>query len=339
MSKRLSALLLLAACGKAADKTPPSTAGSDKPPPVAAAPAPTKPQIKDPTIRDMLAKGTTCELRQDDLPMDCAEYKAIGDYAFQHQGSVETGETCAAFLRDLDNKKRLLAAHCLFQLNGSGKTAQLGFVLDAIDTEKIPKTLEQIAWGISSAEAVTAKLEDRVLAECEKLMADPKTDVAAGWVFSTLFPQYLLSSGPKPPARAQALAIASLTKDCTGMQREAINAITMLDDKQAVCAALASNLRVDSKCWYDAANAVGQMKDACIANLAATIDFTLARLAAGDDHLDVLTHFDYRFDLDPATRAKIAKAIRAARPKATEWKREDFGKIADQFSKPPKPRK
>src|SRR5450755_867478 len=157
MSQRLSALILLAACGKAADKAPPSTAGSDKPPPVAAQPAPVKPQIKDPAVKDMLAKGTSCELQQGGLPLACPEFKAIGDYAFQHQGSTEAAETCAAFLSDPDNKKRLLAAECLFHFNAVGKTPELGFALDAIETEKEPKTLEEIAWGISGAEAVTAK--------------------------------------------------------------------------------------------------------------------------------------------------------------------------------------
>jgi len=339
MSQRLSALILLAACGKAADKAPPSTAGSDKPPPVAAQPAPAKPQAKDPTVKDMLAKGTSCELQQGGLPLACPELKAIGDYAFQHQGSTEAAETCAAFLGDPDNKKRLLAAECLFHFNAVGKTPELGFALDAIETEKEPKTLEEIAWGISGAEAVTAKLDDRVLTVSQKLMADPKTDTAAGYLFGTLFPQYMMGSGPKPPIKAQTLAIASLTRDGTGMQREAFNAVKMLDDKAAVCTALDSDLRVDAKRWADAADAIVAMKDACVANLAKTIDFTLARLAAGDAHLELLRRFDSVFDLDAPTRAKIQKAVRAARAKAEDWQRKDFDATADQFSKPPKPRK
>ena len=339
MSKRLSALVLLVACGKAADKAPPSTAGSDQPAPRAAQPAPTKPQIKDPAVKDMLAKGTSCELQQGGLSLACPELKAIGDYAFQHQGSIEAAETCAAFLGDPDHKKRLLAAECLFHFNAVGKTPVLGFALDAIETETDPKTLEEIAWGISGAEAVTAKLDDRVLAITQKLMADPKTDVAAGYLFETLFPQYMMGSGPKPPIKAQTLAIASLTRDGTGMQRATFNAVKMLDDKAAVCAALDSDLRPDAKRWADAADAVASMKDACIANLAKTIDFTLARLASGDAHLDLLRRFDYVFDLDAPTRAKIAKAVRAGRAKASDWQRKDFDTTADQFGKPPKPRK
>ena len=329
----------LVACGKAADK--PANGGSaavvvePKPAPPSAQPA-AKPTIKDDGAKQLLAKGTTCKLQQDALPLDCPELKAIGDYAFQHQGSVEASETCAAFLSDPDPLKKKLAAECLAHFNSNGVTPSLGFALDALEAEKDPKIQEEIAWGIKSAEAVTAHLDDRVLAVTQKLAADPKTETAASYVFSSLFPQYMMGSGPKPPAKAQALALASLRADGTAMQREAFNAVKLLDDKAAVCAAIDADLTPTAKQWSLAADAVASMKDACVANLAKTIDFVLARLAAGDDHLEVLQHYDSVFDLDAATRAKIAKAIRAAQPKATEWKRKGFGEIAAQFAKPAK---
>jgi HEAT repeat protein len=339
MSKRLSVFLLLVACGKAADHKNPPPVASDKPAPPAAPPAPTKPQLKDDAMRQMLAKGTACKLFQNQLPMDCPEAKAINEYAFQHQQSAEAAETCAAFLGDPDPNKRLLAAECLFHFTAVAKTAVLGFALDAIDAEKDPVMVERIAWGIADAEAMSAKLESRVMTEVTRLAADPKTETAASYVFSSFFPQYMIGNGPKPPIAAQTLAIASLTRDGTPMQREAFNAVTMLDDKPAVCKAIASNLRPDAKRWDSAAEAIAAMKDACIAQLAPAIDFMLARLATGDAHLAILRSYDSRFDLDPPTRAKIAKAIRAARPKASEYERADFDKTADQFSKPPKPKK
>ncbi len=342
-------VLSLAACGKAADHAAPSgstgsagsgSAGSAVVPPAAAKPpaAPAKAQVKDDAAKQLIAKGTSCELRDGDLPLDCAEYKAIGDYAFQHQSSVEAAETCASFLGDPNPKKRLLAAECLFHFNAMGKTSALGFVLDAIETEQDPKIREREAWGIMDAEAVTAKLDDRVLALVTRLAADPKGDVAAGYLFGSLFPQYLMGHGPKPPAKAQALAIEALGRDGTGLQREAFNAVTLLDDKPAVCAALDAELRPDAKQWASAAEAVAAMKDACVANLAKTIDFVLARLAAGDDRLDVLRRYDSVFDLDAATRTKIARAIRKARAKAPAWQRKSFDETAAQFEKPAKKR-
>jgi len=330
----------LVACGKAADQPANSGSGGSavsapKPAPPSAQPA-TKPQLKDDGAKQLLAKGTSCKLFQDGLPLDCPEYKAIGDYAFQHQGSTEAAETCAAFLSDPDPMKKKLAAECLAHFNARGVTPVLGFALDAIEAEKDPKIKEEIAWGIKDAEAVTAHLEDRVLAVTQKLAADPKTETAASYVFDSLFPQYLMGSGPKPPAKAQELALASLRADGTAMQRASFNAVKMIDDKAAVCAAIDADLTPTAKQWALAADAIASMKDACVADLAKTIDFILARLAAGDDHLEVLQRYDSVFDLDAATRKKIAKAIRAAQPKATEWKRKGFAEIATQFEKPAK---
>ena len=51
------------------------------------------------------------------MPLDRPELKAISDYAFQHQGSTEASETCAAFLADPDPLKKKLAAECLAHFN------------------------------------------------------------------------------------------------------------------------------------------------------------------------------------------------------------------------------
>src|SRR3954469_3607226 len=140
-------LTSLGACGKAADN--PAAKGSaatapveaPKPTPSAAQPA-AKPMIKDDGAKQLLAKGTTCKLQQDGLPLDCPELKAISDYAFQHQGSTEAAETCAAFLADPDPLKKKLAAECLAHFNSNGVTPSLGFALDAIEAEKDPKIQE-----------------------------------------------------------------------------------------------------------------------------------------------------------------------------------------------------
>ena len=121
--RRLIIAFLIAACGKSGgDQKPapaPAPVGSGsaatKPEPLA---PPAKAQPKDEGARTLLAKGTACaRSSQGDLPLDCAEYKAMGDYAFQHQDDKGVAETCAAFLADPDPKKRLLAATCLDHLN------------------------------------------------------------------------------------------------------------------------------------------------------------------------------------------------------------------------------
>ena len=332
-----SILGLLVACSKGGTSSAPSTGSAagattvatPTPAPVAAAP-----KVKDDAAKQLLAAGTKCELRQGVLPLDCPEYKAMSDYAFQHQGSDEVAETCAAFLRDADIKKQLLAADCLEHLNSRGVTPQLGAALDAIEAEKRPEVRDAIAWSIKDAEAVSAKLDDRVLVLVTKLAADPKSETAASHVFDTLFPQYLMASGPKPPAKAQALALDALGRDGTAMQRSAFNAIKLIDDKPAVCKVLDAQLKPDAKSWASAAEAIADLKDACVAQVQPTVDLLLARLAAGDAHLDVLKKLDRVFDLEPAVRTKIATGIKAARAKAPEWQRKELDETAALFSKP-----
>ena len=325
------ALVIAAGCSKAADEVHPAPAS----PQGRAAPVAAPPTVaKDEGVAAMLAKGTACEVKDSGLPLDCPEYKAIHEYAFQKQGSAEVAATCAGALRDPDRKKRLLAAECLFDLNAVGKTPQLGTALDAIEAETDEVVRRQIAWGIMGAEAVTAKLDARVLAVVTKLAANPASDVAAGYLFSSLFPQYMVGTGPKPPAAAQALAIASIGRDGTGLQREAFNAIRMLDDKPAVCAALGAAIRPDAKHWADAASVLADLGEACAADAARVIDVALARLAAGDDELRLVKKYDRAFDLGAATRAKILQALRAARPRLAEWKRTEVDATIAVFAAP-----
>lgn len=337
--QRLTIAFLIAACGKSGgDQKPapaPAPVGSGsaatKPEPLA---PPAKPQANDEGARALLAKGTACaRSSQGDLPLDCAEYKAMGDYAFQHQDDKGVAETCAAFLADPDPKKRLLAATCLEHLNARTQTTVLGFAMDAIETEKDADVRKQIAWGIKSAEATTAKLDDRVILLVNKLAADPKGEEAAGDLFGTLFPQYLMGSGPKPPPKAQALALDAIKRDGTGMQRTVLNALALLDDKPATCAALDSMIDPAKKSWGEAASGLADLKDACAANLPHAIEIVRKQLAT-DARVDVLRKYDRVFELDAATRASIVKALRAAKPKAAEWKRKDFDEAIAAFSKP-----
>ncbi len=178
-------------------------------------------QARDERAKQLLSRGSECELRQGTLPLDCPEYKAIGDHAFQNQNSAEVGETCASFLRDADVKKRLLAANCLDHLNAGAKTPYFAAVLDALEAETDDAVREQIAWGIKGAHAMTSKIDTRVLEVVTKFAADPKRDKAAGYLFWSFFPQYMVGSGPKPSAAAQALAIESLNRDdtaCSGLR-------------------------------------------------------------------------------------------------------------------------
>ncbi len=298
-----------------------------------------QPQARDDRAKQLLSRGAECELRVGALPLDCPEYKAVGDYAFQNQNREEVGETCAAFLRDPDIKKRLLAATCLDHLNSGAKTPYFAPVLDALEAETDDVVREQIAWGIKGAHAMESKLDLRVLAVVTTFAADPKRDKAAGYLFWSFFPQYMIGSGPKPSAAAQALAIEALNRDDTGLQRTAFDSVTLLDDKPAVCAALVAAMRPDAKKWGDAAEAMAALNDACIADMPYAVKFTIERLLAGDINLRALERFDRKYELEAATRKNIVAALKKAKSsgfvrKVSEWERKDIDAAIAKFSKP-----
>jgi hypothetical protein len=299
--------------------------------------APPSLQARDDRAKQLLSRGAECELRQGTLPLDCPEYKAIGDHAFQNQNSAEVGETCASFLRDADVKKRLLAANCLDHLNAGAKTPYFAAVLDALEAETDDAVRDQIAWGIKGAHAMTSKIDTRVLEVVIKFAADPKRDKAAGYLFWSFFPQYMM--GPKPSAAAQALAIESLNRDDSGLQRTAFDSVSLLDDKAAVCAALVKAMRPDSKKWADAAEAMASLKDACIADIPSAVNFAVERVLAGDINVRALERFDRKYELEAETRKNILAALKKAKSpgfvrKVSDWERKDIDAAIAIFSKP-----
>ncbi|MBP9084583.1 MAG: hypothetical protein KBG15_00630 [Kofleriaceae bacterium] len=296
-------------------------------------------QARDDRAKQLLSRGAECELRQGALPLDCPESKAVGDYAFQNQNSAAVGETCAAFLRDPDVKKRLLAATCLDHLNTGAKTPYFAAVLDALEAESDDAVRDQIAWGIKSAHAMASKIDARVLALVTTFAADPKRDKAAGYLFWSFFPQYMMGSGPKPSAAAQALAIEALNRDDSGLQRTAFDSVNLLDDKPAVCAALVQAMRPDGKKWGEAAEAMASLKDACIADIPQAVQFTIERLLAGDINVRALERFDRKYELEGATRKNILAALQKAKSpgfvrKLSEWERKDIDATIAKFAKP-----
>lgn len=328
-------VLVLAACSGNAD---PKSQPAPTPAAPVAAPKPDKPQVKDKAVEALILKGSTCKPGPDTtLPIDCPELKAIHEYAFQHQGSADVAETCVAFFSDPDRVRRLLAAECTYGLNDAAQTPILHWGLDALETEKDPAVQERMAWGLMGAQAMTAKLDDRVLADVEKLSADPKTAQAGAWLFGAEFKSYLMGEGPKSPPAAQARAIKALREDGTPMMRAAFDvALTKLEDKAAVCDAIDADLDPAFKNWWMAADAIITMKDACVTKLPKAIDLTLDQLPK-DWHLELLTRYDSRFELDPAVRKKILDRLR--KTKVEGWKQDPLKKAIDQFAKPPAPKK
>lgn len=311
-------LIALAGCGRS--DAPPAGAPAPPPPrepiPVDAPPA-GRELPGDPTMGAMLAKP--------------ADDKTVADFAFQHQNDTHVATACAAALASSDRVVRLRAATCLEHLTALADTSVLGGALDAIDAETDPEVRERVAWGIKGAEAVTAGLDDRVIA-----MVSKYPDDTGAHLFDTLFPQYLASHGPTPPAKAQALALAAIGQDGTPLQLRALDAIRLLDDKPAVCRALHAALRPDAKRWTDVVEAISAVGEPCRAEVPAIVD---ALVASKKPQARAVTLIDHGFALDAATRGKLLAAVRAWITTAEPYEQGVLSAAQEQLTKPRKERK
>lgn len=336
----LLASLVLAACGKESAKPAPAPS----PPPVSSANVPTTqkappkaalPSERDPEAAKLVTAGAACPLQDEDIALSCPEREAAGKYAFEHQQSVAIAATCAELLEHSNQAVKLVAAHCLDSLTSVAVTPVLGPVLDTLEAEPNVKARRAIAWGIKGAEAATAKLEDRVLALVAKLAQKPEDEDAAGNVLDTLFPQYLLQEGPKPPLAAQAVVLAAFARKQGGMFIRACDLVRLVEDKQAACTAVASAIDPASSEWWRALAALNDLGTPCASHAPAALEVALARYAKGQiDSPEQLERLARVFELTPELRKKAATAVKAARKAAPEWKRKAVDAAAAELAKP-----
>lgn len=292
------------------------------------------PAGRDPAVEALVKAGAACAVEDDDISLSCAERVAAGDYAFQHQQSVEVAATCVVLLRDANLAVKLVASHCLDQLSAVAVTPVLGAGLDALEAEPDPKVRRQIAWGLKGAEATTAGLTDRVLALVDTLAARPDDEDAAGNVLDTLFPQYLMSDGPKPPVRAQQLVLAAFARPGGGLFIRACDLVRLVEDKPAACKAVADAIAAGGHDWWRALPAFNDVGVACADVAPRVLDATLAQYAAG--HVEdprAVARFATLFELSPPVRKRAAAALRAARKATPEWQRPALDEAIAAMSK------
>jgi hypothetical protein len=330
--------LLLVACNSTSDAP---TAGSAAPsssaaPAGASASKPAAaPAVLDAKAAELVHAGASCEFKNDSIDLSCPARKAIEEYAFQHQQSKDVSSTCAASLRDTNPSIKLTAAACLGKMTSVAVTPELGAGLDAIDAETSPKIQARIAGGIRGAQAVTAKLDDRVVKMIDKLAATPAGEEAAGDLLDTLFPDYVFGSAPKPPPAAQALVLAALARPKGSLMISALNVVRLMDDKAAVCAALGKGVREDAPEWWRSMAAMSDVGEPCAGEAPHALEVALAVYAKGDITApQELGRLDHRFVFTAEQRKNAVTALRAALKAAPEWKRKDVSALVTQFSKP-----
>lgn len=339
---RLATLtLLLAACGSKSDA--PTSESSPKAveakPTEKPAAKPDLPEGRDAEAAKLVKAGAACKLDKDgDISLSCPEREAAGKYAFNKQQSKEIAATCAELVRDPDQAVKLVAAHCLFSLTSVAITPVLGHVLDSIEAEKHRIVRRQIAWGIADAQAVTAKLEDRVIALVEKLASKPEDEDAAGSVLDTLFPEYMLGSAPKPPKKAQDIVLGAFARKKGGLFIRACDKVRLVEDKAAACKAVAGAIVADSPEWWRALaalNDIARQGAPCGEYAPAALAVALEVYGKGDITApQELWKFAEVFELTPEQRKQAAADVTKIKAKAPDWKKKDLDRVIETFKKP-----
>lgn len=343
MHVRLASLLLLVACGSKGSEAPAPGSATDKPTGSAAKPeAPAVaglPEGRDPEIAKLVKAGAACELRDDDISLSCAERKAAGEYAFQKQQSKEVAATCAELVRDGNQAVKLVAAHCLERLTAVAVTPVLGYTLDSLEAETNKTVRKQIAWAIKGAEGATAKLEDRVLALVDKLVKAGEEDTA-GSVLDTLFPQYLMASGPKPPKAAQQVVLAAFPNKKGGLFVRACDLVRLVEDKPAACKAVAAAAAPEDKTdWWRALAAFNDLGAPCAELAPGVLEKVIADDKSAVDQPREMTRFAQKFELTPELRKQAAAALTRAKKDAPDWKKKTLDEAIAAFGKPAEPPK
>ncbi len=296
----------------------------------------TRPAVVDATAEALARAGTACPVKDGAITTDCGSRKAIQEYVGQKNNSPEIASTCGWLLRDKDLAVRLMAAACLARLTTRAVTPQLGAVLDAMEAETNPEALQQLAYAADSADAITSKLDGRVVKLIDKLAVTPAGENAAGSLLHALFPGSILGGDIKPTALAEATVLAAVARPKGSLLQSSFEMVKRVEDKAVVCAALGKAVREDAPEWWRAIGTMDDIGEPCAGEVPHAAEVAFAIVAKGEGPLQQLLRLDERFALSPELRTKGAAALRAGAKAAPAHKRKEFTDAAAQFAAPRK---
>jgi hypothetical protein len=193
----------------------------------------------------------------------------------------------------------------------------------------------RVAWT-HLADAITSKLDARVVKLIDKLAVTPRGEDAASYLLHTLSTGSILGGNVKPTALASATILAAVARPKGSLLISAFEMVKYVDDKAAVCAALGKAVREDAPEWWRAIGTINDIGEPCAAEVPTAAEVAFAILAKRDEPVQEIMRLDERFELAPALRAKGAAALKAGAKAAPAWKKADFNKAAAQFAVPRK---
>lgn len=240
--------------------------------------------------------------------------------------SKAIAETCAARLKDPKPSVRALAAGCVgraahrgLQRGETNVREQVVLVLlDAIEHESNEdvwradaEALRQVseAKDMTPTPGLSAAQSARIMAVIAKT-PDPEL---ASTLYQTLFTSASTGDNSTLLPAVEEMTLAQLAKDTTDrMTYIAYDAANRIDPSR-VCPVIAKLLRPDAKNAFKAMDWVAVRR--CDNLLDQAIDLAIARASNEPDDLVVFSTFETYRILPPATRARIAKALRAVKTK------------------------
>jgi hypothetical protein len=330
------AIVMVIGCGKESSstkkETPPPT------PPVAATDAAPPPAPRDSRLVPIFEAAVKQQCTWNDIGLaniSCEAEAAMREVAFQGQSDPALAASCVGALRDPDPIVRGLAAHCFGQLTNVTQSPLLGAVLDAVEAEKEPNIRTAIARAAGSANAIDAKLDERVVAMTKTLAADPTGDAAASSLLGALFPSYLAQTAPKPTPASVDLVL-QLVKSGPGKStwQRAIELAPRLVDRAAeACAALVQIAASgEDDFWPRAVHSIGDLGAPCSSDaLDPVIDVMVGAMQSnkyGMLEYQATTRLLERVQLTPAQNAKLEPATKQLAKQAPSTFKDQAKEVA-----------
>lgn len=324
-------LLVAMACSSKSSAPPPPP-----PPPVAvtidAAPPPPQFMVRDPEAAKLLAAAAVIDVKEIRFATTSEHLPAMNAFAVYTNGTTDgrdnkaIAETCASFLHDPKPSVRALAAGCVGRAAHRGlqrgetnvREPVIMVLLDAIEhetDEEVWRTDAEALRRVSEAKdmsptpGLSAAQSARIIAVIAKT-PDPER---ASTLYQALFTPASTSDNSTLLPAVEELTLAQLAKDTTDrMTYIAYDAANRISETR-VCPVIAKLLRPDAKNAFKAMDWVAVRR--CDGLLDQALDVAIARASNEPDDLVVFETFETYRILPPATRARIAKGLRAVKSK------------------------
>jgi hypothetical protein len=320
--------VLAAACGDKSSEAPAAPAAK----PVAAQPAapvaaPAVPTDADPAALAALKKVSSCKWGESGLDDDCKWDDEFDKFQSKYVEIVKEGDTevdmvkqgklahlCLAFVADADPRLRHAGIQCVSATETAidSEKPVVELILSRLAAETDVNLQDDLAHLLQNVEPANVGLGARAVALLPKFKDNQSIALSlldASW-----------SPDVDPPAEAfdLAVSIASANK-ARPVASHAVKVMVRVKPRAAdACKQLAAWATGGDAAWRDGVSGIGQMGDACKANLDAAVAVTVDKLNKDNDSLSSVDFVQLRELAKDKALSKDQKAKLATAAKGLE---------------------